>query len=55
VKKTTSSRRHWLYVSSDGANRVAARFYKKVGFARLARIPDLIRPGRTEILWRKGR
>jgi ribosomal protein S18 acetylase RimI-like enzyme len=46
--------RRWLYVSSDSQNRPAARFYRKLGFARLARLPDLVCPGRTEILWRKG-
>jgi ribosomal protein S18 acetylase RimI-like enzyme len=48
-------KRRWLYVSSDGDNRAAARFYRKLGFERIARIPGLVRDGRTEILWRKGR
>jgi ribosomal protein S18 acetylase RimI-like enzyme len=47
--------RRWLYVSCDSGNRSAARFYRRLGFARLARIPDLIREGHTEILWRKQR
>jgi ribosomal protein S18 acetylase RimI-like enzyme len=55
VEKDTFRKRRWLYVSSDGDNRAAAKFYRKLGFARLSRIPDLISPGRTEILWRKGR
>jgi ribosomal protein S18 acetylase RimI-like enzyme len=55
LARSTFRKRRWLYVSSDSANRPAARFYRKLGFSRLARIPDLIRPGRTEILWRKGR
>jgi ribosomal protein S18 acetylase RimI-like enzyme len=55
MEQSTFDKRRWLYVSSDNENRAAARFYRKVGFTRLARIPDLIQPGRTEILWRKGR
>jgi ribosomal protein S18 acetylase RimI-like enzyme len=45
----------WLYTSSDGKNRAAARFYRALGFERVGRLPDLVAPGRTEILWRKGR
>ena len=44
----------WLYTSSDASNRAAARFYARLGFTRVGRLPGLIRPGRTEILWRKG-
>lgn len=55
IEKETFKTRRWLYVSSDSANLPAARFYKKLGFARAARLPGLIREGRTEILWRKGR
>jgi len=55
IEKDTFRKRRWLYVSSDGGNRAAATFYRKVGFVRLARIPDLIATGRTEILWRNGR
>jgi ribosomal protein S18 acetylase RimI-like enzyme len=46
--------KRWLYVSADGANRAALAFYRKLGFARVGRLPDLIRPGRTEILLRRG-
>jgi ribosomal protein S18 acetylase RimI-like enzyme len=42
----------WLYTSSDAGNRPAAAFYRKLGFARVGRLPDLVRPGRLEILWR---
>lgn len=49
----TFRKRRWLYVSSDSGNRSAAAFYRKLGFARVARLPDLIRDGHTEILWRK--
>lgn len=55
VEARTFRRRRWLYVSSDRANTTAAGFYRRLGFARVGRLPDLIRRGRTEILWRKGR
>ncbi len=55
VEKETFKTRRWLYVSSDSANQSAARFYRKLGFARVARLPGLIRDGSTEILWRKPR
>ncbi len=55
VERATLRKKRWLWVSSDSDNATAARFYKKLGFARVARLPDLIRDGRTEILWRKGR
>ena len=45
----------WLYTSSDSANRVAARFYRAMGFQRVGRLPGLIAPARVEILWRRGR
>jgi ribosomal-protein-alanine N-acetyltransferase len=45
----------WLYTSSDQSNRVAAAFYRKLGFRKVGRLPDLVRDGRTEILWRRGR
>lgn len=51
----TFAKRRWLYVSCDSLNRGAARFYNKVGFVRVARLPDLVCPGRTEILWRRSR
>ena len=55
VARATFAHRRWLYVSSDGKNLAAARFYKKLGFARIARLPDLVCENRVEILWRKGR
>jgi ribosomal protein S18 acetylase RimI-like enzyme len=55
IEQTTLRKKRWLWVSSDDDNRTAARFYKKLGFTRVARLPDLIRDGRSEILWRKGR
>jgi ribosomal protein S18 acetylase RimI-like enzyme len=55
IERETFKKRRWLYVSSDSANRSAAHFYKKLGFARVARLPGLIRDERTETLWRKPR
>ncbi len=55
IERIALRKKRWLWVSSDRDNRTAARFYAKLGFARVARLPDLIRAGRTEILWRKGR
>jgi ribosomal protein S18 acetylase RimI-like enzyme len=55
IARLTFPRQRWLYVSSDAANRPAARFYRKLGFERVARLPGLVRPGRAEILWRKQR
>jgi len=46
--------KRWLYVSADGGNRAALAFYRKLGFARVGRLPDLIRAGSTEILLRLG-
>jgi ribosomal protein S18 acetylase RimI-like enzyme len=48
-------RRRWLYVSCDGRNRGALRFYRRLGFGRVGRLPDLVAPGRVEILLRRGR
>ena len=55
IEKETFTTRRWLYVSSDSTNQSAARFYKKLGFTRVARLPGLIADERTEILWRKHR
>ncbi len=55
IEKETFKTRRWLYVSSDSENRAAAHFYKRLGFTRAARLPGLVRDGRTEILWRKPR
>jgi ribosomal protein S18 acetylase RimI-like enzyme len=45
----------WLYTSSDRANRLAGRFYRALGFQAVGRLPDLVAPGHTEILWRLRR
>jgi ribosomal protein S18 acetylase RimI-like enzyme len=55
VARQTFARRRWLYTSSDARNRAAARFYRRLGFSRVGRLDDLVAPGRTEILWRRGR
>jgi ribosomal protein S18 acetylase RimI-like enzyme len=51
----TFARRAWLYVSCDAGNAHALRFYRKLGFARVGRLPDLVRAGHVEILLRKPR
>jgi ribosomal protein S18 acetylase RimI-like enzyme len=51
--RTFTSRR-WLYVSADAGNAGALRFYRKLGFRRVAVLPDMVRAGRTEVLLRKG-
>ncbi|HEY6475122.1 MAG TPA: GNAT family N-acetyltransferase [Polyangia bacterium] len=48
----TFASRQWLYVSCDGKNLAALRFYRRLGFSRVGRLPDLVRPGRVEILLR---
>lgn len=48
-------KRPWLFVSCDAANARALSFYKKLGFERVGRLPDLIKPKRVELLLRKGR
>ena len=55
IERDAFKYRRWLYVSSDSANQDAARFYRKLGFVRAARLPGLIRDDRSEILWRKRR
>jgi ribosomal protein S18 acetylase RimI-like enzyme len=49
------AKRRWLFVSFDGNNHLAARFYRRLGFARVGRLPDLVAAGRVEILLRKPR
>jgi ribosomal protein S18 acetylase RimI-like enzyme len=47
--------KRWLYVSADSGNRAALAFYRRLDFARVGRLPDLIRAGNTELLLRQGR
>ena len=55
VEARVFARRRWLFVSCDAGNRAALRFYKRQGFARVGRLPDLVRAGRIELLLRKPR
>jgi ribosomal protein S18 acetylase RimI-like enzyme len=55
VERECFAKHRWLFVSSDSKNLGAARFYKKLGFGRVARLPDLVCQSRIEILWRKER
>ena len=54
VADLTFAKRRWLFVSCDAGNTGALRFYRRLGFARVGRLPDLVRPGRVELLLRKG-
>jgi ribosomal protein S18 acetylase RimI-like enzyme len=49
------AKRRWLFVSCDADNRAALRFYRRQGFARVGRLPNLVRAGRVELLLRKPR
>jgi ribosomal protein S18 acetylase RimI-like enzyme len=51
----TFARRRWLYVSYDSSNRPARHFYRRLGFARVGALPDLIKAGHVELLLRKER
>ena len=53
VEGRVFARRRWLFVSCDENNRAALRFYRRQGFARVGRLPDLVRDGRIELLLRK--
>jgi len=53
VRRRVGRKRRWLYVSCDGNNQTARRFYRRLGFLRVGNLPDLIQPGRIEILFRK--
>jgi ribosomal protein S18 acetylase RimI-like enzyme len=55
VEARVFDRRRWLFVSCDAANAAALRFYRRQGFARVGRLPDLVQAGRIELLLRKGR
>ena len=53
VEGRVFAKRRWLFVSCDADNRAALRFYRRQGFARVGRLPDLVRAGRIELLLRK--
>ena len=52
VAARTAAKRRWLFVSCDAGNAAALRFYRRLGFARVGRLPDLVARGRTELLLR---
>jgi ribosomal protein S18 acetylase RimI-like enzyme len=54
VAGRTFAKRRWLFVSCDAANTAALRFYRRQGFARVGRLPDLVQLGRVELLLRKS-
>jgi ribosomal-protein-alanine N-acetyltransferase len=53
VEARAFARRRWLFVSCDAGNHGALRFYRRQGFRRVGRLPDLVSPGRIELLLRK--
>jgi ribosomal protein S18 acetylase RimI-like enzyme len=53
VEARVFARRRWLFVSCDAGNHGALRFYRRQGFARVGRLPDLVQAGRIELLLRK--
>lgn len=53
VAARTFATRRWLYTSADGNNRAALRFYRRLGFRRVGKLPDLVSPGHVEILLRR--
>jgi ribosomal protein S18 acetylase RimI-like enzyme len=55
VEGRVFAHRRWLFVSCDAGNAAALRFYRRQGFTRVGRLPDLVRPGRVELLLRKAR
>jgi ribosomal protein S18 acetylase RimI-like enzyme len=55
VEARVFAKRRWLFVSCDADNAAALRFYRRQGFTRVGRLPDLVRAGRTELLLRKPR
>ena len=55
IEARVLTRRRWLFVSCDATNAAALRFYRRQGFARVGRLPDLVQVGRIELLLRKAR
>jgi ribosomal protein S18 acetylase RimI-like enzyme len=53
VGTRSAAKRRWLFVSCDADNAAALRFYRRLGFSRVGRMPDLVARGRTELLLRK--
>src|SRR5688572_14550050 len=46
VVARTAAKRRWLFVSCDAGNAGALRFYRRLGFSRVGRMPDLVARGR---------
>lgn len=55
VATETFRARRWLYLSCDATNTDALGFYRRLGFKRVGRLPDLVRAGRVELLLRASR
>jgi len=53
VEARLRARRRWLFTSCDADNRAALRFYRRLGFRQVGRLPDLVSRGRVEFLLRK--
>jgi ribosomal protein S18 acetylase RimI-like enzyme len=53
VEARLRPRRRWLFTSCDAGNLAALRFYRRLGFTRVGRLPDLVSRGRMEFLLRK--
>ena len=53
VEARLRPRRRWLFTSCDADNGAALRFYRRLGFRRVGRLPDLVSRGRVELLLRK--
>ena len=53
VEALLRPRRRWLFTSCDAGNGAALRFYRRLGFRRVGRLPDLVSRGRVELLLRK--
>ena len=53
VEARLRPRRRWLFTSCDADNRVALRFYRRLGFRQVGRLPDLVSRGRVELLLRR--
>jgi ribosomal protein S18 acetylase RimI-like enzyme len=53
VEARLRPKRRWLFTSCDAGNPAALRFYRRLGFRRVGRLPDLVSRGRTEFLLRK--
>jgi len=53
VEARLRPRRRWLFTSCDADNSAALRFYRRLGFRQVGRLPDLVSRGRVELLLRK--